>query len=663
LTPDLTDQIYIVFDDAKTFTHAAFQLVTTPISHSLCGGITVTAKYDNNVITTGEPVLSYDASTRTFTADSDDATLIGGTKSFSITAQLTNYPTATNPTADSQTITKNIFFQNPCLDPFTFVSTSQTDPSAYGYTGTLEFALNQFTITPSICGVTYACTGITRSDGLKTGSGAEYIACSDVSFDGNFDGSTDGLGAVTDGKLTFSATGTDYTNDVRPPGTYTVTITGTATESSETQTATFSFTLTDVCNPLTSLTAPGYVDQTYVLTATGQSYTPTDFVASPSYCPFTTAHTISDLSPASLPDAVSKGSGLTWDFAYSQDLLPLGQTQTVTVTATATTAKTSFNSGAPNVPTTQTDDFDLTFTNPCLSTTYTTLSSSAQGTSSFTDDYSGASQTFTYTPYTVTPNICPLTVTCKSITGPSTGVLNCVDYPIDSVSNQVSFSFDTAVYQAGALTPGAYTFTYTVSTGGADAALNQDFSFTLTLSDPCAAAVVTPPTFSAQEYTISDVTKTLPFASSFGQAYSVSPAYCATDPALQATTSATLDSKLSFDKSTQTLTINQFFDSLELSGGSSLTQQTYTVTFTYQVFSPYSVAALKTETNTMNLTIKNPCVDTSFVTIEPYNTPLANYGYVVASAEISFFPVNSIGLSVQTTPVVHSLCGAIKLKG
>lgn len=121
---------------------------------------------------------------------------------------------------------------------------------------------------------------------------------------------------MSDGKLSFTATGDDYSNDVYPPGTYTVTILGTATESGQTQTATFEMTLTDVCNPPTTLTAPGYADQSYVLTQTGQSYTPTNFVPEPAWCPFSTTFEITDLDPDTLPSAVTKGTGLAWDFLY-----------------------------------------------------------------------------------------------------------------------------------------------------------------------------------------------------------------------------------------------------------------------------------------------------------------------------------------------------------
>lgn len=157
LDPAITDQNYIVFDDAATFQHAAFTVATTPITHTLCGDVTLTVQFDGVNIGAGEDVVSYDEATRTFTVDSDDADLIGETKAYSITAELANYPTIFHASADTQTLTKNIVFQNPCLDPFTFAATQQTSPSDYVYSGTLDFSLATFTMEPSICEVTYTC--------------------------------------------------------------------------------------------------------------------------------------------------------------------------------------------------------------------------------------------------------------------------------------------------------------------------------------------------------------------------------------------------------------------------------------------------------------------------------------------------------------------------
>ena len=82
----------------------------------------------------------------------------------------------------------------------------------------------------------------------------------------------------------------------------------------------------------------------------------------------------------------------------------------MTATATSKTEKTSFNEkfAADFGIITEIDDFDTTFVNPCLSGEYAVLTATAQSPDSFTDHYSGTTNTFNYNPFTVTPNICPL---------------------------------------------------------------------------------------------------------------------------------------------------------------------------------------------------------------------------------------------------------------
>ena len=95
------------------------------------------------------------------------------------------------------------------------------------------------------------------------------------------------------------------------------------------------------------------------------------------------------------------------------------------------------------------------------------------------------------------------------------------------------------------ITPGDYVFTYSVTSVGSTAgALTKSFSFTLTLSDPCATVGLTTPTFSDQVYTISDVTQSLTFSSDFSGVYSVTSlsSYCSTTLAMS--TDTILDARL-----------------------------------------------------------------------------------------------------------------------
>ena len=105
--------------------------------------------------------------------------------------------------------------------------------------------MTPFTLTPTRCQVTYACTSVARVD-----SSTSTIDCDDLTFD------------TTTGSFTFSADSDDYKSGDFIPGTYTVTITGTAVGSSplKDDTTTMSFTLVDPCDPPTSITKAEFVN-------------------------------------------------------------------------------------------------------------------------------------------------------------------------------------------------------------------------------------------------------------------------------------------------------------------------------------------------------------------------------------------------------------------
>ena len=149
-----------------------------------------------------------------------------------------------------------VTFIDPCLDQFTFSETAQTSPGSDKFTGQqILFELNPFTITPTICEVTYACSSVARAD-----NAASAVNCDDLTFDGVFNGD------ATDGQLTFSADSNAYENGVVTPGDYVVTITGTAVTSSDTKTATFTISMVDPCDPPIIITSPGLTDQQYTIT-------------------------------------------------------------------------------------------------------------------------------------------------------------------------------------------------------------------------------------------------------------------------------------------------------------------------------------------------------------------------------------------------------------
>ena len=109
--------------------------MTTPvIGHTLCGDFKFVAKYDNALVD-GDP-LSYNEVTREFTADSDDTALIGLTDMpYSVEVEFKTYPLSTYSTVATASAASTIDFINPCLKPFTFEATTQTDPASDNFSG------------------------------------------------------------------------------------------------------------------------------------------------------------------------------------------------------------------------------------------------------------------------------------------------------------------------------------------------------------------------------------------------------------------------------------------------------------------------------------------------------------------------------------------------
>ena len=79
--------------------------------------------------------------------------------------------------------------------------------------------------------------------------------------------------------------------------------------------------------------------------------------------------------------------------------------------------------------------------------------------------------------------------------------------------------------------------------------------------------------------------------------------------------SLALDGHLTLDDTAQTLALAQFADALYLSGGSLATSSSWLVTVTFAITSPYATGAVASTAQSLTLTVKNPCVDTNFVTI------------------------------------------------
>ena len=138
--------------------------------------------------------------------------MAGTSIKYRVDAVLTDY--SSNAAASTAFGEADLNFIDPCLSPFSFSETAQTNPSAYDYDGVnLDFVLAEFSITPSVCEITYACTQVSRVDATPSD-----LDCDDFNLDGTFD--TSG----TDGELKFKTTPSqqDYIDQNFAPGDYTI---------------------------------------------------------------------------------------------------------------------------------------------------------------------------------------------------------------------------------------------------------------------------------------------------------------------------------------------------------------------------------------------------------------------------------------------------------
>ena len=163
--------------------HGSFSVETTPlVGHSLCGSLKIEPKF-NSLALTGDP-LTYDESNRKFTVYSTQSDLIGETKTYSLHVSFSTYPLDQYSSVSTTSASGQISFSNPCLKPFKFESKQQTSPGSDKFSGQeIIFTLTEFELTPERCEVTYRCTNV-----VFQGEGDSSIECSDLTFDGVFDG-------------------------------------------------------------------------------------------------------------------------------------------------------------------------------------------------------------------------------------------------------------------------------------------------------------------------------------------------------------------------------------------------------------------------------------------------------------------------------------------
>ena len=251
LAGDLPELDYDIYQGELVYAaHPESTVSTTPITHTLCGDLDYTPKYDGQPpnFSTG-PFTGYDPTTRVFTAESSDPALIDTSAPYTVETEFKDYPKSVYNTVSTATNSDTINFGNECFDA-TLTSTAQTSiatPNEYDG-NTMTFNLNNFNVFPANCAVTYQCVQI---QGASDATPDEYTSCADW---------TDALNASQTMTGSYDKAN-DYLN-VKPQ-VYTVTIRGTATKSGTTADATFTFELKDVCDPPSSLTAPTIGDYSF----------------------------------------------------------------------------------------------------------------------------------------------------------------------------------------------------------------------------------------------------------------------------------------------------------------------------------------------------------------------------------------------------------------
>ena len=166
----------------------------------------------------------------------------------------------------------------------------------------------------------------------------------------------------------------NYNNDVDNgqviPGVYTFTYKVSVPESPGVfKTFTVDYTVNDPCDPPDSLAVPTLTDQSYVIGDTAKTYVHADFVPVPAYCPFDISYTIESLTNTNEPITVVEADK-TFTIDYIADLTPVTEGPlNVKITAVSKSKYTTVNT-----PLTKENDFDVSFSNPCVDSAYVTIS-------------------------------------------------------------------------------------------------------------------------------------------------------------------------------------------------------------------------------------------------------------------------------------------------
>ena len=216
---------------------------------------------------------------------------------------------------------------------------------------------------------------------------------------------------------------------------------------------------------------------------------------------------------------------------------------------------------------------------------------------------------FNYLDHVVTPAWCPVTITCNSVS-PSVAGVTCQNLS-NGDSGEITWVFDDTKYNADS-PPDTYTFTFDVSVNGL---VSDQFTFDLTLTDPCTAAnvanTVTKPVINTYVYVITDSTAS--DTENLSPKFSVGPSWCNTQLEFDA---PGLENFATWDENAQTVAYTEITDNLFMAGvidaqTNPNLEKTYPVTIK-QTVTDYD-GNKSTEEVVYNVIIRNPCIDQDYV--------------------------------------------------
>jgi hypothetical protein len=114
-----------------------------------------------------------------------------------VEVEFADYPLDTHPTVATSEQVGPISFLDPCVDLVTITAVSSPNFSpVVDFTGDVSSTINEFTVVPDICDVTYTITDVVRKDDEATNP--SQVLPEDFDIDGIFDNVDD------DGKITYT---------------------------------------------------------------------------------------------------------------------------------------------------------------------------------------------------------------------------------------------------------------------------------------------------------------------------------------------------------------------------------------------------------------------------------------------------------------------------